>query len=283
MSGKSIVVASLASALAVVVGCSAAPDGDGSAATGTTGESLTVSADDAIARAELWVSAKLPYCQAANHARDYDSACPTYCTRPDTPAWDPYRSDCSGLVSWAWGLPAPGRVTGQLAPFKTDITHTIPPMTLRPGDAVNNSDHVMLFKAWKVVGKTATFIEEPGCSTAIDYAHEFTSDVTITPMNEIHVAYTGMTFNAIRYDALASSDTGGAGTEGAGSPGGSGGATDTDGGGAGAVPEDDGSPPDLHAGAGCSVSTTRADAMASAPLFLLLVAAGGATRRRRRR
>ena len=61
-------------------------------------------------RAQLWVDAKVPYCQAANHERDYDSACAMTCERPDNTNWDPYRSDCSGFVSWAWKLPAPGRV-----------------------------------------------------------------------------------------------------------------------------------------------------------------------------
>src|SRR5262249_21981173 len=75
-----------------------------------------LSGAEAIARAEEWVDVKMPYCQAANHQRDYDDACSTYCSRPDNSDWDPYRSDCSGLVSWAWGLPAPGRVTSQFAP-----------------------------------------------------------------------------------------------------------------------------------------------------------------------
>lgn len=158
-------------------------------------------AADAIARAEQWVAVKLQYCQAPNHQRDYDDACTTYCNRSDDPAWDPYRSDCSGLISWAWGLPAPGRTTYEFAPFETDITSEIDASTLRPADAVNNADHVMLFKAWVVAGQRAIFIEEPGCATAITYAHEVDSTVTLNG-SSIHVDASGMTFSAIRYNAL---------------------------------------------------------------------------------
>ena len=107
---------------------------------------------------------KLHYCQSPNGAHDYDASCSTVCSRTSNPAWDPYRSDCSGLVSWAWGLPAPGRVTSEFAPFETDDHHAIDANDLQPGDAVNNSDHMMLFKDWITPGTSAVFIEEPGCS-----------------------------------------------------------------------------------------------------------------------
>ena len=166
----------------------------------------SITANAAIARAEEWVNAKLHYCQAPNHHRDYDAACSTYCNRTNNSAWDPYRSDCSGLVSWAWGLPAPGRVTGQFAPFEHDITHTIQASSLAAGDAVNNSEHVMLFKHWVTHGSVATFIEEPGCSSSTPYAHEFTSNVSISG-DTIHVAHNGMTFTAIRYNGISGSGT----------------------------------------------------------------------------
>ena len=152
-------------------------------------------------RAEQWVNAQLTYCQSPNHQRDYDPSCSSVCKRTDNAAWDPYRSDCSGLVSWAWGLPAPGARPPGFAPFVTDITPVIAASDLQPGDAVNNSDHVMLFKAWVTPGQVATFIEEPGCSAATPYAHEFTSGVTISG-SSIYVAYNGMTFTAIRYGGI---------------------------------------------------------------------------------
>jgi hypothetical protein len=180
--------------------CSAAPDAP------TAGEQVGSSAEaiqtsDVFARANEWVSAKLKYCQAPNGGRDYDAACSTYCSRQANAQWDPYRSDCSGFVSWAWGLPSPGRVTGQFAPFVTDITKAIQAIELQPGDAVNNSEHIMLFKEWVTKGSVATFLEEPGCSSATPYAHAFTSNVTLSG-DSIHVAYNGMTFTAIHYGQL---------------------------------------------------------------------------------
>ncbi len=200
------------STISLVIACAScagpAPGPAGEAVDEPVGESAAaITASDAIARAEQWVSAQLLYCQSPNHASDtIDPACPAVCNRTDNPAWDPYRSDCSGLVSWAWGLPAPGHTTYGFAPFATDITQAIPASSLAPGDAVNNSDHVMLFKAWVTPGSEATFIEEPGCSATPDYAHEFTSSVTING-TQITVAYNGMTFTAIHYDQIGPSCT----------------------------------------------------------------------------
>jgi hypothetical protein len=155
--------------------------------------------EHSVERGALWVAAKVPYCQAANHQRDYDSACAATCTRPDVPDWDPYRSDCSGFVSWSWDLPAPGRVTSDFAPFKTDLTHSITASELRAGDAVNNSDHIMLFVEWTMADQSeAKFMEESGCSASEPYAREFTEAVTLSG-EKIVTMYHG-TFTAIRYD-----------------------------------------------------------------------------------
>jgi len=198
-----------ASLLTVPAGCSV----DGSIDEQTSNETDAILGASAVSRAEQWVSAQLHYCQAANHQRDYDDACTTYCNRTDNPLWDPYRSDCSGLVSWAWDLPAPGRVTSEFAPFQNDITHVIQGVNLLPGDAVNNSDHVMLFKAWITPGHRATFIEEPGCATAITHAHEFDTDVTING-STVYVSYWGKSFTAIRLNAIGTSGGGGSSSSG---------------------------------------------------------------------
>src|SRR5262245_61036141 len=89
-----------AAAILVLIGaCSSTPTASEDVGVGATSEALTTA--DAIARAEEWVAVQLHYCQAPNHGRDYDAACSTYCSRYSNPLWDPYRSDCSGLVSWA--------------------------------------------------------------------------------------------------------------------------------------------------------------------------------------
>ncbi len=190
----------IASILAVATRCSSGASDD------VTADGTSLSASDSVARAMDWVDAKLQYCQAPNHQRDYDDACSTYCDRTDNPEWDPYRSDCSGLVSWSWELPPPGRTTWMFAPGAYDISKTISAASLRAGDAVNNTrHHIMLFKNWVTAGSRATFIEEPGCRPAVHWAHEFTSDVSLSG-SSIYVAAKGMNFSAIRFKNFGGSD-----------------------------------------------------------------------------
>jgi len=123
---------------------------------------------DAVNRAMQWVDAQLLYCVAANHK--YDSTCGYLCDRTDNAAWDPYRSDCSGLVSWAWGLPAPGPSTAGFAPYGSSVSFQISPLDLQPGDALNDRNqygdkfhhHIMLFGGW-VGPSQARLIQESGC------------------------------------------------------------------------------------------------------------------------
>ena len=74
MSRVKAVAASTCLAL-LVAACAAEPsapsDDDGVAASSAS----ALSTADAVARAEQWATAKLHYCQAPNHGRDYDSAC----------------------------------------------------------------------------------------------------------------------------------------------------------------------------------------------------------------
>jgi uncharacterized membrane protein YgcG len=187
--------------LALAAGCSAAPASTSDESLGSTAQGLSTA--DAIARAEQWVAAKLLYCQSANGKPDGDTACASVCERESNSEWDPYRSDCSGFVSWAWDLPAPGRVTSEFAPYETDITTVIQASDLRAGDAANRNSggHIVLFEKWTTPGSEAMFMEEPGCDSSTPYAHEFTSAVTLDGAN-ITIAYEGDTFTAIRYEAL---------------------------------------------------------------------------------
>jgi hypothetical protein len=188
--------------LLVFAACSAAPD-DG---TGTSEEDIT--GPTMISRGMEWVNAKLHYCQAAHGAYDGDTACWAWegsshrCERQSNAAWNKYRSDCSGFVTYAWGLPpvgSGGYVTGDFAPFGSSISHTINGGELKPGDALNktNNEHIILFKHWDSPGHSAVFMEEPGCSSSQPYAHEFTSHVSISG-DKVYVDYEGATFYAIR-------------------------------------------------------------------------------------
>jgi len=162
-----------------------------------------------LALGEQWVAADLHYCQAAYGAVDGDSSCWAWegsshvCDRESNAAWNAYRSDCSGFVTWSWGLPAVGDggyVTGDFAPFGTSISTVIQASDLQPGDAANLTagGHIVLFKQWTTVGSEAIFLEEPGCSANPPYAHEFTSAVTLSG-SSIHIDYEGDDFTAIRY------------------------------------------------------------------------------------
>ncbi len=188
-----------ASAL-LVVGCSA---NDGQAPSEPVASSSSaITTSDVLSRADEWVTAKLLYCQAPNHAHDDDTSCSATCTREDNPEWDPYRSDCSGFVSWAWGLPSPGRTTDEFAPADTTVSYAIQGTDLQPGDALNvPADHIILFVKWITPNVEAQFYEEPGCSATPNYAHSFTSNVTING-ESVYVAYEDNTFTAIRFDSI---------------------------------------------------------------------------------
>jgi hypothetical protein len=221
MLARALRLAPLAALVAAAAGCSSGPpptphnEGEGLPGERTSTTTEAISSDDAISRGMQWVTAKLLYCQSANGAPDYDTACSSTCTRQSNPQWDPYRSDCSGFVSWAWGLPSPGRVTSEFSPFNNDVTKTIQAIDLLPGDAVNRNSggHMMLFEKWVTPGKSAIFMEEPGCSSSEPYAHEFTSDVTISGV-DITIAYEGSTFTAIRFNQITESPAGDAGSGG---------------------------------------------------------------------
>jgi len=191
----------------------------------------------AVARAEQWVSAAVPYCQSPHGVYDGDGSCHSQpweshsggvCDRPSNPAWNDYRSDCSGLVSYSWNLGAPGLVTYDgFAPYPSSISHMIPAETLAPGDAVNNYDHIMLFKQWVQAGSKATFVQEPGCDEYPfpPHATDSTCDVR-TSGTTIYIdacdvgGFGGTAFTAIRYNGNDCVGSGGGGSTGGGGGGG---------------------------------------------------------------
>ena len=171
-----------------------------------------------IANAEQWVTAKLLYCQSPEGEPDGDTSCSSVCNRQSNPQWDPYRSDCSGFVSWSWGLAAPGLVTSEFAPFDTSASTTINCTDMQPGDAANRNSvgHIVIFKQWITPGSEAVFIEEPGCSSSQPYAHEFTSSVTCSGA-DVSIAYEGATFTAIRGKHVVDDPCGGGSSSGSSS------------------------------------------------------------------
>lgn len=121
----------------------------------------------AVSRAKEWVAAQVPYCMT--HNGGWDGEC-GQCERTGAaakPEWDPYRSDCSGYVSWAWDLPAPGLTTADLPSRFSPI----PVEDLQPGDILLHSKtpgepfgHTFLFERWTNKGaRRALILEEKEC------------------------------------------------------------------------------------------------------------------------
>jgi hypothetical protein len=215
-------VAVTAPLLFVAAGCSVGT------AENTASSGAAITGSTIVSRGMEWVDADLHYCQAAYEAVDYDSSCWAWegsshrCDRESNAAWNDYRSDCSGFVTYSWGLPAVGDggyVTSEFAPYDTSFSHTIDGSDLQPGDALNKTPdgHIILFKEWVSAGHSAVFMEEPGCSSATPYAHQFTSNVSISG-SEVYVDYEGATFYAIRYTGTTA---GGSSSSGSSSSGGS--------------------------------------------------------------
>jgi hypothetical protein len=153
--------------------------------------------DRTLARAREWIAADMPYCGGPNGGKDV--ICGGTCARTGTAKsaeWDTYRSDCSGFVSWSWGLGAPGETTRSLAPYDTSVSSLITVDDLEPGDALNGAGHVMLFGGWvdKAAG-TALILQESRCGTN---AAEKTSTFKTVDSTTLKIS-DGRNFRPIRY------------------------------------------------------------------------------------
>lgn len=107
-----------------------------------------VSGATAVARAKVWTDKHLSYSM--------------------THTYNGYRTDCSGLVSMAWGLAKPGATTNTMP----RLGHYITKSSLKRGDAVLNSNagaigHVVLFDRWANSSHTKYWVyEESGSGGA---------------------------------------------------------------------------------------------------------------------
>jgi MYXO-CTERM domain-containing protein len=145
----------LALLLAALPACAGAP-GEGSGppteSVAAATQALVASCDEAAIRAEAPPSAT-PF---LDRAFDWVHVGAMYC-QCVTSATSPYRADCSGLVSYAWGLGAPGHTTYSLGGGPWDDGQsvvigwdqvTIGDALNFPGDPSAGVGHVMLFGGW---------------------------------------------------------------------------------------------------------------------------------------
>lgn len=131
---------------------------------GQTSEAIT--AASIMTRAKEWVDQKVLYCAVANHK--WDAKCGYTCERPAA-AWDAYRSDCSGFVSWCWQIswqPSSGiYMTDRTG---TDGWKTIPIDSLSAGDALVCNGHIMLFSRW-VTSTSFEIYQESNCGKVANF------------------------------------------------------------------------------------------------------------------
>jgi hypothetical protein len=132
--------------LFLAISCAPAPQTP-SAPDDSSADPAPVNLDSAILqRARIWVDNKVPYGSFDNdRTNDY---------------YRGYRADCSGFVSYAWGLSEPGPNTTDL--LNSEFATQIQIDDLSPGDALNNGGggkdgHIVLFVQWKDQAKH-TFI-----------------------------------------------------------------------------------------------------------------------------
>ncbi|MYS79552.1 hypothetical protein [Embleya scabrispora] len=118
---------------------------DTPAASVTPVASSVPDADEIVARAKRWADLRLRYSMSGLH--------------------DGYRTDCSGLVSMAWGLPPPGLTTVTLP----EVSHRIAEDDLRPGDILLNTapgaaGHTLIFAGWADAAHTSYHAYEESAS-----------------------------------------------------------------------------------------------------------------------
>lgn len=154
-----------------------------------------VSVDEILARANEYLAANVPYCGGINGGTDY--ICGGTCRRPKA-AWDKYRSDCSGFVSWCWQIASCPTTDG----FMRDVSgsngwRTVKIDELVAGDAVVCDGHIKLFSKFVGEGKAEVY-EEYNCGhTARKSVQAFTRSG-----NTLRFAYDSRVYHGIRRNSL---------------------------------------------------------------------------------
>jgi MYXO-CTERM domain-containing protein len=167
--------------ISVSPACSAASSEPADGPVTSTSEAIVSSCDEGAIRADAPPSAT-PF---LDRAFDWVHKGALYC-QCVTAATSPYRADCSGLVSYAWGLAAPGHTTYSLAggPWDDGQSVVIGWDELTIGDALNfpgnpsaGVGHVMLFGGWLNPEHTSfCAVEESSTGTPAHVSHHSIGD-----------------------------------------------------------------------------------------------------------
>jgi hypothetical protein len=132
-----------------------------------------------------WVNAAVPY---------NDSTAQGW---SDSTVGGPYREDCSGFVSMAWGLTA--SLTSQTLP---SVATVIPTSQLQPGDALDyTAEHAILFDQWvnQSAGTFDYYYESSGTGKTIEAEGNF-NDATLD-------SWPTSDYEALRYNHVAAAGT----------------------------------------------------------------------------
>jgi hypothetical protein len=162
---------------------------DTASSTGSLGPAApgdAISTSQMIARAQDWIDNAVPYSEVEGWE--------------DGATGGPYRMDCSGFVSMAWGLPN-SLVTSTLPSVATLTDKDISGDTgLRTGDALDyTADHVVLFDSW---------ISQSAGSFYYDAEHTYGQVANRTEGNiysSTLEGYSTSVFEALRYNHIAAS------------------------------------------------------------------------------
>jgi ribosomal protein L27 len=164
---------------------------DTSNGTGTIGPAApgdAISRAQIISRADDWINAQVPYSQTEGWE--------------DSATGGPYRMDCSGFVSMAWGLPT-SMVTSTLPEVATVTDGNISgDSNLNAGDALDyTADHVVLFDHWT----------DGSGDFAYDAEHTYgqvTNESTDNIYDSTLEGYAMSDFEALSYNKLTASTVG---------------------------------------------------------------------------
>jgi hypothetical protein len=153
----------------------------GSIGPGAPGDALTTT--QMITRAQDWIDADVPYSETAGWE--------------DGGAGGPYREDCSGFVSMAWGL-SDSLVTSTLPSVAKVTDGNISGDTgLQTGDALDyTADHVVLFDSW---------VDQSSGTFYYDAEHTYGQVANRTEGNVYSSTLEGYSisdFEALRYDNI---------------------------------------------------------------------------------